>query len=300
MPKFSFLVPVYNKVEFLPQFLDSVLSQTFDDYDVICVDDCSSDGSYELLCEVAKSFSQISVFRNDVNKGLGENRNILLDKTDGEYVIFVDPDDYVEIDLLKEIDKHLEIDNEIDVIRFQNVVEAVSDNKKEKELKKNPYRFCCEPTEVISGQEAFCLWMFGVNKINTMPWTYCIKKDLYNGVRYPNYSVLEDFAITPYLIAQANKVKAIDYLGYHYIQYDSSLTNLGMSVEEEIEIRRKKLIIFKKIIELAKLYISKSKLHEDVKKQYIQDIELRYQDKQTKYYKLLLSQSTEKKSKQLD
>lgn len=77
---------------------------------------------------------------------------------------------------------------------------------------------------------------------------------MFNGVKYPETTVLEDLAITPYLIAKSNGIKAIDFVGYHYLKYDSSLsTNLNVIY---------KLEILKQIIELAKLYISTTNISE--------------------------------------
>ena len=286
MPKFSFLVPVYNKIDFLPRSLYSMLFQTYGDFEVVCVDDCSSDGSYEFLREISKEFPKLFVYKNQRNMGLGENRNILLSKAKGEYVIFADPDDYVELDLLENIYDELRL-NDLDVVRFQNVVEAITPRRQDYESRKSPYRFCCEPTDVLSGTEAFCEWMFGVNKINTMPWTYCVKRDLYDGVKYPKFSVLEDFAVTPYLVAQAKNVKATNFLGYHYIQYDSSLTGKGDSVQEEIDIRTKKLGILEQVTKIARKYIEKSKLPEYVKNRYYDELNLKLEDKKLKLQNLL-------------
>lgn len=268
MIKYTIMVPVYNKIECLKKYFSTIINQNFSDYEIIVVDDCSSDGSYEYLKEIEKYCDKLTVYRNEKNLGIGETRNILVSKAKGKYLLSVDPDDYVEISLLQEINKYYDLD--LDIIRFQNVIEPVGEKQIINEQGKNLYRYSCKPTDIITGEEAFLLWCFGERNINTFPWTYAIKKELFNDVQYPNTTVLEDFAITPYLIAKSNKVKAIDYVGYHYLKYDSSLSTNSNKYAIE------KLKIFREVVELAKFYISKTTISLTTKESYYKDVENRY------------------------
>lgn len=295
MPKFSFMVPVYNKEAYLARCMGSLLQQTFDDFEVVIVDDCSKkDNSYPMLKMLSNFDSRIKLYQNKENLGLGKTRNELLKRATGDYVIFVDPDDYVELKLLEKINEALEADSELEIVRFQNISEPATVKQFKVEEKKNPYRFCCEPTGVISGEEAVMKWMLGIDKINTMPWTYAVKRELYKGAEYPDIPVLEDFAITPYLLAQAKKVQAIDYVGYHYLQYDDSLTKSGDSIEEKIKFRKSKLSYFADVVLLAKKLMDTTKISEVVKATYYADILNRYDDK-VKKYESLVAESKQKK-----
>lgn len=277
MPKYSFMIPVYNKVEYLQKYFSKIQNQTFSDYEIVVIDDYSqNDASYQYLLDLAKEDEKIKLFRNKQNKGLGATRNELLKKTIGEYVIFVDPDDYIEEQLLEKIEEALQQNKDLDIIRFQNVSEAMTKKQTEIESKKNPYRFSCEPTEVISGEEALIRWMLGINKRNTMPWSYCMRRSLYTNVEYPETNILEDFAITHYLIAKAKKVKAIPFVGYHYLQYDNSLTKNYSSPEEELEFDKKKQLLFGTTIELTKKYISITNISPEAKTIFFKDIDDRY------------------------
>lgn len=93
----SIIVPVYNTEKYLRDCLDSTLRQGFaeDEYEVICIDDCSLDNSYDILCEYALKYSQIRAFRNKENLGVSVTRNNGLRKSCGEYVTFLDSDDMV-------------------------------------------------------------------------------------------------------------------------------------------------------------------------------------------------------------
>lgn len=267
--KYSILVPVYNKTEFLKKYFNYIENQTFKNYEIVVVDDCSTDDSYEYLCERAKNKDNIRIIQNKTNLGLGMTRNVLLDNANGEYVIFVDPDDAIEIELLSKID---EVNDNLDIIRFQNVIEPMTEKQQVIESAKDKYRYSCDPTDIISGEDALLKWHIGERKINTFPWTYAIKKKLYDDVRYPNIRMLEDFPITPYLIAKAKKVKAIDFVGYHYKKYDDSLSSNKNAMQFAI----KKLELFKRVIELTENYIMRTNISEESKKIFINDVYNRY------------------------
>lgn len=90
--KISVIVPVYNSEAFLPQCLESVLNQNFDDLEVICVDDGSTDGSFDLLCSYVTKDSRIKVI-SQFNGGAGSARNRGIVASSGDYLAFIDPDD---------------------------------------------------------------------------------------------------------------------------------------------------------------------------------------------------------------
>jgi glycosyltransferase involved in cell wall biosynthesis len=96
MSKISIIIPVYNASNFLVRCLDSVLSQTLSDIEVICIDDCSSDNSFEILKDYVQKDSRIKVYKNEQNIGQGLTRNKGIDFANGEYIAFVDSDDWIE------------------------------------------------------------------------------------------------------------------------------------------------------------------------------------------------------------
>lgn len=95
-PKVSVVIPVYNSASFLERCLDSVLSQTLIDIEVICIDDCSSDNSFDILKDYVEKDSRVKVFKNEQNIGQGLTRNRGIDFSKGEYIAFVDSDDWIE------------------------------------------------------------------------------------------------------------------------------------------------------------------------------------------------------------
>lgn len=104
MVKISIIVPVYNVEKYLEKCLDSILIQEFKEYEIICIDDCSTDSSSEILKKYQKKYSNIYVISNSINKGLSYGRNVGIQRANGKYLLFVDSDDWL-ID--KEVLGHL-------------------------------------------------------------------------------------------------------------------------------------------------------------------------------------------------
>ncbi|MDO5553870.1 MAG: glycosyltransferase [Planctomycetia bacterium] len=97
-PRISVIVPVYNVAEWLEECLDSILNQTFQDLEVICVNDGSTDNSPDILKEYAAKDSRITIIHQE-NKGLSEARNTGMKVAKGDYILFVDSDDYIAVNL---------------------------------------------------------------------------------------------------------------------------------------------------------------------------------------------------------
>ena len=97
----SVIVPVYNVEDYLHVCLNSILNQTFQDFEIICIDDESTDSSSEILEYFASKDSRIKILRNEGNIGLGPSRNRGIDAAKGKYIIFLDSDDWYSFDTLE-------------------------------------------------------------------------------------------------------------------------------------------------------------------------------------------------------
>ena len=115
MPKVSVIIPVYNVEEYLAECLESVINQTEKNIEIICVDDCSTDSSLAILQEYAKKDSRIIVIHNEVNSGQSVARNKGLAIAQGEFVLFVDSDDFIKPNLLETTLKYA---NNVDMVCF--------------------------------------------------------------------------------------------------------------------------------------------------------------------------------------
>lgn len=205
MPKFSIIVPVYNVEEYIDDCLKSIKNQTFKDYEVIVVNDGTKDNSMDIV----KKYDVEII--NQENGGLSAARNAGVKKAKGEYLIFLDSDDYIEKDLLKKINDSLK-DNP-DVVRFQ-IKEVYPD----KEIDFNEESF-----NTLNGVEAFnniVKYHFIENA-----WCYAIKRSYYleNKYEFKKGTYHEDYGLIPLVIIKAPKVKSISYIGYNYRQRENSI-----------------------------------------------------------------------------
>ena len=116
----SVIIPVYNVEEYLHDCIFSVLNQTYDDFEVICIDDCSTDSSFQILKDFEKIDTRIKVFKNEVNSSLGFTRNRGLEIAKGKYVLFLDSDDWLDFNTL-EILHDVAEKNILDVLIFKAI-----------------------------------------------------------------------------------------------------------------------------------------------------------------------------------
>lgn len=207
MPKFSIIIPAYNVEKYINKCLKSVFNQTFKDYEVIVVNDGSTDNTKKYI----EPYDVLLI--NKKNSGLSSARNTGVSYAKGKYLIFLDSDDYIEKDLLKEINKSLF--NNPDIVRYQ--AQEVYDNTN----RKTPYPE--KPFTNKKGVEAF-------NEIVKFhyvenAWLYAIKKDYYekNNYAFSINKTHEDFGLIPLIIIKSNKVNSIDYIGYNYRQRENSI-----------------------------------------------------------------------------
>lgn len=103
IPTISVIIPVYNASSFLERCLNSVLAQTLSEIEVICIDDCSQDSSFDILVNYSKMDARIKVYKNENNIGQGLVRNKGIDLAKGEYIAFVDSDDWLENDMFEKL-----------------------------------------------------------------------------------------------------------------------------------------------------------------------------------------------------
>ncbi len=109
-PKFSVLIPVYNVEKYLAECIDSVLNQTYDNYEIILADDGSTDNSFEICKKYESEHRNISAYKKE-NEGPFKTRLFLLSKAKGEFVVFLDSDDWLDENTLSILKKTIEEDN---------------------------------------------------------------------------------------------------------------------------------------------------------------------------------------------
>ena len=129
MPKISVIIPVYNVEKYLSQCLDSILNQTFKDFECICVNDGSTDKSLAILQEYVNKDDRIKII-NQENKGLSGARNSALKIVNGKYITFIDSDDFVTIDYLEKLINIAEKEDS-DIVYCRHKMYYFVDNKYE-------------------------------------------------------------------------------------------------------------------------------------------------------------------------
>lgn len=213
MIKYSFIVPVYNTKKYLKKCLDSLVNQTYKDFEIIVVNDGSTDKSSNIISKYQKKYKNIIVIDKE-NEGLSMARNRGVQKSSGKYIIFVDSDDYVSNKLLEEVDKKID---DSDILRFQIATED------EEYTKINEYHE--EEFESMCGYDAF-KYLSSYHFVEPA-WCYVIRKNYYieNKFSFKKGVYHEDFGLIPYVIYKARKVKSIDFIGYYYIQRNGSIMN---------------------------------------------------------------------------
>lgn len=205
MPRFSIIIPVYNVEKYIKKCLDSVFSQTFKDFEVIIVNDGTKDKSMDIV----KNYDAKVI--NQVNQGLSEARNNGVKQAKGEYILFVDSDDYINKNLLLELNKSLS--NSPDLIRFQAC--DVIDNEKI-EYKESSF-------EGKTGTDSFKI----ISKYHYVEpiWLYAVKRKYYidNKFKFKKGAYHEDFGLTPLIIYKSKVVNSINYCGYNYVKRGGSI-----------------------------------------------------------------------------
>ena len=125
--KFSVIVPVYNAEKYLKKCIDSILEQTYQNYEIIVINDGSTDNSWKLLEKLYSNNNKIKLI-NKKNEGVSSTRNLGIEKSCGEWITFVDSDDWIEKNTLEEIIKIIDKDKEIEII-FCNLFKNTEDTQ---------------------------------------------------------------------------------------------------------------------------------------------------------------------------
>ena len=211
MPKYSIIIPVYNTESYLKKCIDSVLNQTYKDYEIIIVNDGSTDNSKDIIEEYQNKYEFIKVINQD-NQGLSMARNNGIKKSLGDYFLLLDSDDYIEKELLEKLDEEINKTPNLDLIRFQ------INNVKDKVIPYNEEEF-----HNVGGKEAF-MRIVSYHYVENA-WAYLYNKEYFtkNKFEFMKGIYHEDFALIPLVIEKAKVVSSINYLGYNYVKRQNSI-----------------------------------------------------------------------------
>lgn len=217
-PLLSVIVPVYNVEKYISRCIDSILSQTFTDFELILVDDGSPDRCGEICDEYAKKDDRIIVIHQE-NKGVSAARNRGLDIAQGEYITFIDPDDSIVFDTFELNINILENNFEIDFVQFP--IKVIG-----KKAKYWDGSFCKE----IKGRDEILFYWYNNKNITYSVWGKIFKKKVFSSLRFPNkYIYAEDLYLIPDILSHINIVYLSDSGCYKHFCHKDSATSEGVS-----------------------------------------------------------------------
>lgn len=196
----SVIIPVYNVVGTLRRCVDSVLAQGIDDMEIIIVDDGSTDGS-AVICDKYKSPRAIVV--HQANAGLSEARNEGLRLARGEFVTFVDSDDYIEPDTYPALLERM-ARADVDILEYSIVREGG----------RGSVSRIVFPDHDYTDMAAY--WLCGKAYAHTYAWNKIYKRQLFGHVRFPKGKKFEDVSTLWNLLREARKVETTSLGAYHY------------------------------------------------------------------------------------
>jgi len=208
---FSIVIPVFNSEKYLRKCLESVLRQTYSNFEAIIIDDGSTDSSPKILDEFAKNDSRIQVYHIE-NQGVTKARKVGISLTKGDYIIFIDSDDTVNIDLLSNIERTIKRFPDVEMVRFR--CKMINDRPEFDHELYNDYN--SEYNVLYSGIEAIKKWNNPAKRYEIF-WLYAIKRERALIIQNePNFKSSSDYAVVPIIIANCQNVVMIEYIGYNY------------------------------------------------------------------------------------
>lgn len=223
----SIIIPVYNVEKYLRECLDSILAQTFQDFEIICVDDGSTDKSLEILQEYKRKDDRFVILQQR-HAGAGAARNHGLKLAEGKYIQFLDSDDYFEPTLLEELyTKAEKFGSDLTVCSSRKVDDE--GNITESRNPNSPINLDKTPLgKPFSRQDfkddIFCL-------LTPIPWNKLYLKSLIldNGIEFPPINICEDIAFVHACVACAKKILVFDteLINYRYNRPGSMAKHLS-------------------------------------------------------------------------
>ena len=229
----SVVVPVYKVEKYLRQCVDSVLRQTYQDFELILVDDGSPDRCGEICDQYAAQDSRVKVV-HQANGGYSAARNAGIDLATGEYLMFVDSDDYVHEEMLETLHRSLiESEAELVVCCYHRVdvegtpVDFSENDPVNEEMADGVF------SGIISGREALrrmpilpAVWI--------VPWGKLYKRELFASIRFPLHKLHEDNWVSFQVIFSCSKIQMISNRLYYYRENPDGVTKLGATFEKSL------------------------------------------------------------------
>lgn len=217
-PLLSIIVPVYKSEAYLYQCINSILSQSFYDYELLLIDDGSPDNSGNICEEFASNDTRIKVIHTE-NRGVSAARNTGIKNAKGEYVTFVDSDDIISHDTYSCNMDILLSDRSIDLLEYPVYVHYQSAEE---------YIWKIEDKHVHGLRETFIYWIKTKGYLRSYLCNKIFKRELFKDISFPYKKTFEDTFITPLIVERTHHIYFSSYGLYYYYSRDNSITKRGM------------------------------------------------------------------------
>lgn len=216
----SVIVPIYNVEKYLDRCVDSIINQTYKNLEIILVDDGSPDNCPKMCDDYAEKDSRIKVVHKE-NGGLSDARNVGMEVATGEYVSFIDSDDYVSLDFYETLLETI-VDNDSDIVEC-GVVKFYENEKFDKyndDLKVTNY----DTVDALDG-------LINENPFKQHVWNKLYKSNIALDIPYAVGKLNEDEFWTYQIFGKAKKVTRINKTMYYYFQRGSSIMGNGYNIK---------------------------------------------------------------------
>lgn len=209
---FTIIISVFNKEESISRCLESILANSGNDFEVIIIDDGSNDHSLEIINSYKDKFLNLFIYHQN-NMGIGYVRKRAISLANGEYIIFLDADDTLDVNLLSTLRPYI-LGIKPDIIRY-NIDEI--NGVKEKN------RYISPKYGLMTGKDVLELWS-EINIRYGLFSMYAIRRDLFCKMDFIVLNYYEDVCNIPILLYFAKSVLVLNYTGYYYYRNSNSLT----------------------------------------------------------------------------
>lgn len=221
----SVIVPVYKVEKYLSKCIDSIINQTYKNLEIILIDDGSPDECPKICDEYSKKDNRIKVIHKQ-NGGLSDARNFGIDESKGDYITFIDSDDYIDSDYIELLYKLLKENNsDISICNpkyiYENNTEKINEDKKVDK----------KQIEVYTKYEAIETMLYQ-KEFDTSAWGKLYKSELLQNIRFPKGKMYEDLDTIYKIFLNADKITYTNLKKYFYLQRETSIMGKPFNIKD--------------------------------------------------------------------
>lgn len=211
VPEVSIIMPAYNIEAYIAKAIESVKHQTFQNWELIIVNDASTDSTYDIIKEIAEEDPRFKIINKEQNEGLSQARNDAIMMAKGKYIVFLDSDDWIDRDFLEKMWQLIK-ENDVEMVQCGFIIE-----KPRKKIEENKVE-----AEMILNSEEAMFELIDNKKVHSAVWGKMIKREFVEP-NFPKGKNYEDMFITTLWISKMKKILLSEFSMYHYRKRRSSI-----------------------------------------------------------------------------